>query len=264
MPNESKIYFNNLIKDATATASTEATGHAKEYLTDEILKTTWRSTVITSTTISLDFAAATPIAGVTLHYHNVVAGDTTYVVEADAAGTYSPADESENLALVTRTVKEKNTNGTLTDVTRSDAHYVDDWNYRYYRLRIVKASGTYIEAGQLAIWKDVYTFPKNFNVGYTAGQENRFSSSTGTAGQEFRKQKFSRFFVSMPFKNITDAQKDKLVEAGQSDYIAYYHGMTSKLYWGILTVNPPVNVRTIDESAPAELWNVTATFTESL
>jgi hypothetical protein len=264
MPNESRILFNNRVRDAIVTVDTEATNRGKEKLTNNILQSPWRSTVITETNINFDFGAATSIAGMSLHFHNVVSGDTTYKWEADAAGDFSPADESETVTLVTRTVKEKNSNRVLTDVTRRDLYHLDAWEYRYYRLRITKVSGSYIEGGEVCIWKDSYQFAKNFVIGYTGGNLSTFANSVAPAGQVSNALQNSRFYLPMDFRNITDAQKDKLMEAGQSDYIAYIHGMNSKIYWGPFVVNPPVNVRTTDEGTPAELWNCQATFEESL
>lgn len=263
MANESRICFNNLAKNATLRVDTEATNHEKEKLTDEILRAPWRSTVITETTVNLDFGAAVAIQEMTLHNHNVVSGDTTKKWEA-STDDFSSTSETEDVTLVTRTVKEKNSNGVLVDVTRNDLHHRDSWEYRYYRLRIAKASGSYIEAGQICVWKDSYQFDKNFVIGYTGGQENTFASSTGSAGQESNKLKHSRFICNMRFSNITDAQKDKLIEAGQSDFVAYFHGLDGNLYWGTFHVNTPENARTIDEVAPAEIWNLSATFVESL
>lgn len=264
MGNESWIFYNNLVKNATITVSTAALNHEKEKLTDEIVKSSWKSTVITETTISMDFGAATSIAGMSFHFHNVESGDTTYVFEADAAGDFSPADESETITLVTRTIKENNANGVLTDVIRRDAYHIDNWNYRYYRLRITKTSGTHIQGGQLCIWKDRYLFEKNFSVGYIGGSLNLFANTPGPAGQNFRKLQNSKFFLPMRFNSISDSQRIKLEEAGQSNYITYFHGMNSKIYWGGFDVQVPENIRTIDEVTPAEIWNLSATFEESL
>lgn len=262
MANESWILYNNLIKDATIVVSTETANHEREKLTDGMIKSTWRSTVITSTTITLDFGTATAIDGMSFHFHNIESGDTTYVWEA-SINNFSTTSETETITLVTRTVKEINSNGTLTDVTRRDLYHIDSWNYRYYRLRIVKASGSYIEGGQLGVWKDYYQFAQNFNQRYTWGKQSVFAGSRTASGHLSRSLKNSSFYLPMTFENITDAQKDILEEAGQSNYICYYHGMTGKLFWGGFTCNPAENIRTSDAVTPAETWRVQTTFEES-
>lgn len=265
MANESQILYTNIAADATMTATNEETDYEKEYLKDGLVSVFYRSTGITEISITFDFGTATTVQGVTVHNHNVVSGDTTYKWESSNDNFATAAVESENLTLLTRTVKELNDNNVLTDATRRDAYYFAEWDERYYRVRIQKASGSYIEIGEICIWTGNNTFTKNFSIGYAAGRDRIFSAVRGAEGQIFRRRKASRQMYDLTFENLADTQKELFdEEIGENETIAFFDHMRTQLFYGHITFQPPVNIRTTDADTPAETWNMQGTFVEHI
>lgn len=261
MANESGLFYNSITKDATISVTNSATGYGAGYLTDGILSTFYRSTGITEISITFDFGVVTAIDGVVLGNHNVEAGDTTYKFES-STNNFSTTSATKDLTLATRTVKQKNAAGTIENATRRDAYTVVDWNTRYYRVRIQKATGTYIEAAQVAIFVNNYTFAKNFIADHTVGIEGAFLETSGQYGQSVRNWLYSKHRRTVPFRTITTAQKDVIVEAGQSEQVVFLDGITSEIFWGALAARPPEYVRYT--GAGAAIWNIDATFEETL
>ena len=264
MANESQILYTNVAADATMTVTNEETGYEKEYLVDSLVSVPYRSTGITEIKITFDFGAAKTVQGVTVHKHNVESGDTTYKWES-SNNNFTDTIETQNLTLLTRTVKELNANNVLTDVTRRDAYYFDEWDERYYRVRIQKASGSYIEMGEICIWTGNYTCDKNFSIGYSMGKETIFSNVNGSNGQVFRRFKNSRVIGDFPFENLDDTQKELFDETiGLNEHICFFDHMRTQLFFGGLKFGIPVNIRTTDSGTPAETWNMQGAFTEHI
>lgn len=256
MANESRIFYGNIIKNASVvTASTETTGFEVEYTYDEIPSTVHRTTVITESTITFDFGSATAIEGVAVLNHSNM--DTTLKWES-STDNFSTTSETQDLTTLTRTVKTENNAGVIEDVTRRDSHYQGSWNRRYYRLRYQASAGTYMEIGQIFIFTGNYLFAKNFVWNYQAGREKQFLQTTSINGSTFRRRDFSREMYDLQFTGITTAQKNKLVrEASEYRKCVFLDGISGDLFYGWIETSNILHAR-------SDNWNGKVVFTESL
>lgn len=252
-----KVYYNNIIKNATViSASTSETKYGIDYIKDGMPGTRWRSTVITSTTITFDFGVATAIKGVFVANHNIVAGDTTYKWES-SADNFSSTSETGDLTLITRTYKAKNSNGVPMDATRRDAKYEAIWNRQYYRLRIQKASGSYIEIGEVYIFTGNSTFTVPYTWGYSAGIRSNILENRGPFNQLIRSWRSSGRAYDFEFKQLGDTQKDIFdEEVRENEYVIFYDSQNGEYYYGAVSLGDPKNVFT-------DNWEITGTFVEA-
>ena len=255
MASEGRVLAGNIIPDATITHSDEDSDYPKKRLYNGFPSVTCRSTGIAEITIVFDFGAATAIEGVGVLNHNIVSGDTTYKWES-STDNFSSTSETDDLTLLTRTVKDVNTSGTIEEITRRDAHCLNSWNRRYYRLRIEKASGSYIEKGEVYILTTNYLFDKNYPWGYTSGREHIFSEIKSPFGQVHRKKKYSAEVGRLTWKQIDDTQKEKFdEEIGEHEKVIFINGISGHLYYGYFVFDQPVHHFT-------DNWTHGATFQE--
>jgi hypothetical protein len=255
MANESRILYNNIIKNAvTTTVTTEETGFEKKYLSDDIASTFYRTTAITESTITFDFGAATSIGGVAVIYHSDI--DTTLKWES-STDNFSSTSETADMTKLTRTVKEENSAGVLEDVTRRDAHHQAAWNRRYYRVRMQASAGSWMEIGEIYIFTGNYLFDKNFTWRYPAGREVFMTEHVGKSGTAFRTRDSSRDTYSLSFETISTAQKNTLIrDIDEEPYVIFIDGITGDLFYGFTNFQAPTHIRN-------NRWNLSGRFTES-
>ena len=119
-----RIFYNNIIDDATVTVSTEETGFEKKYLTDDSQAEVWRSETPISEYIKITFAAATNIKNLIALNSNLNAGD---VIKIEAStDDFITISESETVTF-----------------TGNDFFYNMDWTYRYYRITVTRDTTSY-------------------------------------------------------------------------------------------------------------------------
>lgn len=257
MANEGRMFYGNIIRDATITHDDEDTAYPYERIYNGLPSVTSRSTGIAEITITFDFGAATAIEGVAVLNHNIVAGDTTYKWES-STDNFSSTSETDDLTLLTRTVKTINTNGVIENATRRDAHCQNSWNRRYYRLRIQKASGSYIEIGEVYIFTGNYLFDKNYEWGYSSGREHIHTQIKTLFGGVYRKRKYSAEVGELTFQTIDDTQKEKFdEEIGEHEKIVFINGISGHIYYGYFVFTTP-------EHAFNDNWQTRALFQECL
>jgi hypothetical protein len=257
MASEGRVFHGNLILDAAITHDDEDAAYPVSRIKNGMPSVTSRSQGIAEITIVFDFGVATNIEGVWIGNHNIVSGDTTYKWES-STDNFSSTEETEDLVLVTRTVKGKNTNGTIVDLTRRDAHYQAAWNRRYYQLRIQKASGSYIEIGEVYIMAGNYLFDLNYIWGYSSGREHVFNEIPTPFGQVHRVRKYSREVGELTFQQLGDTQKEAFdEEIGENEKVVFINGISGHHYYGSFAFSPPSHQFT-------DNWYHSATFTEHL
>ena len=232
------ILHGNIIDDATMAVSTEAVEHEKEYLKDYSPGNTWRSTVITVTTITLDFGAAVTLKGTSYYNTNIVAGDTTFEFEASTDNFASTAQQTS----LTKAAK---------------GHKEVNWTYRYFRYRIVKAAGTYIEIGKMMLHSGAFTLTRNMNRGWKEKKLAVYSVVRGDYGQGERTLKYKKqTFKDMVFEFTEDADKIIFDETISADpEISYYNELHNEVYYGWMSF-PTIKNRFID------LWDILGNFEE--
>ncbi len=251
-----RIFYNNVIRNANVTVNSEAASFEHEYLYDEIVGTKFRSSGTSQVIINMDLYASTAIKGIVLLDHNMEASDTTYEFEASNVSNFSSVAYSGTLQFKTRTVKRKNSNGVLENITRRDAYFACQWNCRYFRLRLKKASAN-VEIGGLLLLTGNYELEKNYNWGYTSGFERNFTSISNERGVVFKKQKYSRRIFTLNFSGLADDQKELMdEEVGENEFVVFFpKGYDGDLLYGTMEFDVPVHEY-------ENSWSTNGNFTE--
>ena len=231
-----KIFYNNVIADSTLSVSSEAEGFEKEYLVNKNQGVVWRSETISETTVVMAFAAQTAIKGGVVLNHNLETGDTFYL-EASADNFSSTAQSQA--------------------VDPNKGFVEVDWNYQYYRLRLQKTAGDYIQVGEIYLQGSSYEFDRNFNWNYSYTREINRNSKQTTSGQVYRKTRFIRKGFDLAFDGMTDTQKETFEDISESDYICFLpNGTGGDLYYGIVDFSTYTHVYT-------NYWNASINFMEN-
>ncbi len=231
-----KIFYNNVIADSTLSASSEAEGFEKEYLVNKNQGVVWRSENISETTVVMTFAAPTAIKGGVVLNHNLETGDTFYLEASD--NNFSTTAQSQA-------------------VDPGKGFVEVNWNYQYYRLRLQKTTGDYIQVGEIYLPGSSYEFDRNFNWNYSYTREINRNSKQTTSGQVYRKTRFIRTGFDLDFDGINDTQKETFEDISESDYICFLpNGTNSDLYYGIVDFSTYTHVYT-------NYWNASVNFMEN-
>jgi hypothetical protein len=236
--NNGKIFYNNLIANTTVTVTSEETGFEKEYLFNNNQGVVWRSTSTAENTVEMDFGTATAIKGIVVINHNLVTNDT-FLFEASSDGFPGDVDQSESVDLVTG----------LKEVT---------WPaYRYYRLKLAKTAGSYIQVGEIYLFGSSYEFERNFKWNYSYTREINRNSKQTTSGQVYRKTRFVRRGFNLDFEGMTDTQKETFESISENDYICFMPtGSGGDLYYGIIDFSSYTHVYN-------NFWDASVTFMEN-
>lgn len=231
-----KIFYNNLIENCTVTATTEAAGFEKEYLFNRNQGVVWRSTGITENNIQMTFGSTTAIKGVVVLNHNLEPGDTFYLEASE--DNFSTTAQSQA-------------------VDPGKGFIEVDWNYRYYRLRLQKTAGDYIQVGEIYLFGSSYEFGRNFKWNYSYTKEINRNSKQTTSGQVYRKTRFIRKGFDLEFNGMTDNQKQTFETISESDYLCFLpNGSGGDLYYGIVDFSTYTHVYT-------NYWNASVNFMEN-
>ncbi len=237
--NNGKIFYNNLLAGSTITATSQALGFEKEYLGNNNQGVVWRSTSISTNNLTMTFANYTQVQGVVVMNHNLVAGDT-FLFQASNDGFTTTL---QSIAV---------------DPLRGFVEI--SWPapyYKSYRLRMAKASGTYIQVGEIYLVGSAYTFERNFKWNYTFTREINRNSKQTTGGQVYRKTRFIRRGFNIDFEGMTDIQKQTFETISENDYICFLPtGSTGELYYGIIDFSDYTHVYT-------NFWDASVTFMEN-
>ncbi len=199
----------------------------------------WRSTAITTNDIDMSFDSATAVKGIVVMNHNLVTNDTCLLEGSDNAFADYPL----------------NAESVPVDISKGFVEV--DWNYKNYRLRLVKQTGTYIQVGEIYLFSYAYEFERNFKWNYTYTREINRNSKQTTSGQVYRKTRFVRKGFNLDFTGITDVQKEKFETVSDDDYICFLPtGSTGELYYGILDFSNYTHVYN-------NFWDASITFMEN-
>lgn len=232
-----KIGYNLLLPLPTAivTASSQASTFPVKLVYDGDQLSAWRSTGITSEWILIDHGSPKTVKVIYIK-SNVVAGDTTFTFKAGT--TSACTDYSIALDKANKSYKEINQ------------------TYRYNKIEITKASGTYVEVGEVVLCQDLYECVKNYQVSFTTGQIAVFDVTTGMAGSLQASFRYAAAARGYEFLDIAAAQKDMFDEMLRVlEEHVIYDDMKSEPYYGRLTFGQPVNTFTTH-------YNMTVQFTE--
>jgi hypothetical protein len=231
-----KIFYNNIMANSTLSVSSEAEGFEKEYLVNKNQGVVWRSTGIDENIIQMTFDSATAINGIVVLNHNLESGDTFYL------------EASENNFSTTAQSQAVDPGKGFIEV---------NWNYQYYRLRLQKTGGDYIQVGEIYLIGSSYEFDRNFKWNYSYTKEINRNSKQTTSGQVYRKTRFVRKGFDLEFDGMTDTQKENFESISESDYICFLpNGSSGDLYYGIVDFSTYTHVYT-------NYWNASVNFMEN-
>jgi len=238
--NNGTIFYNNLALSAEVTASAWATGFGPEYIVNNNQGVVWRSNGITEESILLSFGATpTPAKGIVVLNHNLTeAGDTLQVEGLNSVGT----------VIINEAVNK--TSGYL--VFAGDTSLCTQ-----YKLKVAKATGTYMQIGEIYLFGNSYLFERNYKWNYTYTREINRNSKETSSGQVYRKTRFIRKGLNLDFEGMTDVQKDKFETISESDYICFLpNGTSGELYYGIVDFSSYTHVYN-------NFWDASMTFMEN-
>lgn len=235
-----KIYYSDLLQDATLTVLSETTTYEKEYAVDDSPGNVWRTTGITSETFLMDLGSAILPASFIWIASNIVSGDTTFTLSAGT--TTATSDKTVNMTKLEKGVYE--------------ILSTDGWiAYRYWKITVTKASGTYVEFGKIALLGEKET-DICYEWDYTSGRMEVFTVNPGSYGQESRELKFNKKTINVSFPALTVAQKELLDETIRLEpYIYYYDSDKSEIWYGKAEFSTPVHFRAL-------YWKMNLAFTE--
>jgi hypothetical protein len=234
--NNGKIFYNDLIGNCTLTVTSEAQGYEKEYLANNNQGVVWRSTGISENNITMTFDAPATVKGIVVMNYNLETGDT-FLFEA-SADNFSSTAQSQAVDPLKGLIEV-------------------DWNYRYYRLRLQKTGGDYIQVGEIYLFGSAYEFEKNFKWNYTYTREINRNSKQTTSGQVYRSTRFVRKGFNIDFEGVTDTQKTMFESIVESDYINFLPtGSDGDRYYGTMDFSAFTHVYT-------NYWSVSASFMEN-
>jgi hypothetical protein len=231
-----KIFYNNLIQSCLLSVTSESSGFEKDYLKNNNQGAVWRSIDIHENIIKMNFNSTTAIKGIVALNHNLETGDTFYL-EASNDNFYTPPVQSQ--------------------VVDPGKGFIEvNWNYQYYRLRLRKIAGDYIQVGEIYLPGSSYEFERNFKWKYTYTREINRNSKQTTSGQVYRKTRFIRKGFDLEFEGITDTQKETFEDISESDYICFLPNAGGDLYYGIVDFSTYTHVYT-------NYWNASINFMEN-
>jgi hypothetical protein len=222
--------------NSTLSVSSEAEGFEKEYLVNKNQGVVWRSTGINENIIQMTFDSTTAIKGIVVLNHNLEPGDTFYLEASE--NNFSTTAQSQA-------------------VDPGKGFIEANWNYRYYRLRLQKTAGDYIQVGEIYLFGSTYEFERNFKWNYSYTKEINRNSKQTTSGQVYRKTRFIRKGFDLEFDGMTDTQKENFESISESDYICFLpNGTSGGLYYGIVDFSTYTHVYT-------NYWNASVNFMEN-
>jgi len=219
----SKIYYNMADISSSSVSVALATGYTVKNLTDNIPQNKCRNTVITVTDFEFDMGAVTAIKGIGVFGSSVESGDTQFELFAD---NFSPPTTSRG--------NFNKANDSVLEVVA---------NYRYFKIRIVKASGTYIEIGMVYFFVDSYEFIVNYHWDYTAGTLRSGTMSQSPSAAIYNNIDSESEDFQLQFTGLSDAQRNIFNDdIGSNNYIIFkdqYDGSNSYLYFGVGKFSKP-------------------------
>lgn len=220
-----KIGYNSLLPlAASVTASSEASTCPVELIFDGDQSTIWHSTGIASEYILVDHGSAKTVKAIYIK-SNVVAGDTTFNFKAGT--TSACTDYSIALDKANKSYKEINQ------------------TYRYNKIEITKASGSYVEVGELVLCQDLYECTRNYQVNFETGSIAVHDVTTGMNGSlqaAFRYRAAARQYEFLNIDSTQLAMFDETLRELEEHVI--YDDMKSESFYGRLTFGNPVNTFT--------------------
>lgn len=199
-----RIQYDNLLDDASLTASSTATGYSADYLKDIHLSAKWRSTGDTSENIVVDLGSAMSVDSIAILGHNLTSGATLKIQGNDTDAWGAPSVDE-----------------TITASADDIVHFFTSASHRYWRFTFADASNPdgYIEAGRLFVggYTEVTkAMAKSFPEQYIDTSEQYFSESGqvfGVSGYRYRVYNFSFPYLS---RTMVDTLKTILATVEKS------------------------------------------------
>ena len=236
----SKFFYNMAEVDSASVSVSLATGYGVQNLTDDIPQNKCRNAVITVTDFIFTMGSITAIKGVGVFGSNVESGDTTFELFGD---NFSPPTTSR---------------GNFDKANDSVLEVVAD--YDYFMIRIVKASGTYIEMGMVYFFADSYECVVNNTWKYSAGTARKGITNESPSGAIYRNIKAENENFGFPFKSMPTSQRDIFNnDIGGNNYVIFkdqYDVSNSHLYFGV----PIFSKFTRDQDS---VWNTSLSFKQA-
>jgi hypothetical protein len=208
------------VQDATLDKNSEAESYFVSLIKDHSPGNKHRTTGISGEYVIFDLGSATAIKAIYIDGSNVVSGDTTYTFKAGT--TSACTDESMNLTKATK------------------SHHEITWSaYRYYRIDVTKASGTYWEIGKACMPKRSYEPALDWEEGYQDGLKTGIMEVDGFSGQQANTFLYTAATRRLPFRGISDAQKDAffndlMAEIPINQGVVLYDHVRSTAFYGKL------------------------------
>jgi hypothetical protein len=232
-----EISYNGTVADATLTASSKADSYEKEFVYDDSQANKWRTTSITTESLLIDHGAAKTIKTVFIDGSNIESGDTTFTIQA---GTTVAATDWGPTAL-----------------TKDTKSYLElNQTYRYFLMKVTKASGSYTEFGKFELYQDRDAFTKNNQIDREMGSEKVFEIRRGRAGQIYRKFLYRANIRRWTFLNILQAQADLFDQTyGELEDCVLWDDQLQEAFYGIIDISTLTTNR-------CENYNCTLSFRE--
>jgi len=249
--NNGKIFYNNLIGQCTLTTTptASATGFGVENLYNSNPGVVWRSQTTAEHAIKMTFSSKTIVKAIAVLNHNLVSQDTL-VFEAAKNQDFSGDKAS---ATIDSTVGYK-------EIPWSETDWNVIFSYTgiiYYRLRVSKTSGSYIQIGEIYLAGSTYSFERNFKWSYSYTREINRNSRQTTSGQVYRSTRYIRRGFDLEFEGMSDTQKQTFETIANSDYICLLpYDSDGDLYYGTLDFSSFTHVYN-------NYWNASFNFMEN-
>lgn len=189
-----KILYDNLLDDATLTESSEDGNYPAEYVQDQDLAATWRTTGDTSENIVIDLGAAASVDCAAIFGHNLTAS-ATIKIQGHTADSWASPDVDE----------------TITAATYGLMHFFTSASKRYWRFTFADASNPdgYIEIGRLMVGANL-TITKSFTRSFTEKNVDTSERYFAQGGQVRGVKGYRRREYSLSFPYWTSSMLDDI------------------------------------------------------
>lgn len=239
-----KVGISDWVKAAILSVNSTEPTHNVELIKNNSPANKYRTTGITGEYIIFDHSIAKRLDGIYIDGSNIDSGDTTYTFKS---GTTSACTDGYSV--------------NLTKATKS-YHELTSWTnpYRYNRIDVTRASGSYWEVGKVFIFQSLRSFTLDWEENYGDGINTFISESVGFAGQQNNTFRNTAQTRNLPFRGIGDSQRELLIETLMAENpieqgIIFYDHVRAEAFYGKIISTGSTHVF-------LDNWNVDSFFVE--
>lgn len=201
------IYYNYPILKPTVSATAQEVDHEVERLIDDDPRSTFESTVLSETIIIFTFSQTQLIRGIILLNHNLINTDNCI---------FEASEDNFNTISDTLPVSLTGSNNTVIEL--------GDWTYQYYRLRITKNSGQYIQIGEIYLYNKAFDLSASqFNYNIVRQIERKWNNHTSSAGRLSRNLKYKKIGYQITGSGIRATIQDTFDYIADNAFVVLYY-----------------------------------------